>query len=67
MCPEVAEQRLWLARLEAERSLLLGQMPQTLIAEATEPRVMRVLPRGNWMDDSGEIVQPGVPAVLEKR
>jgi hypothetical protein len=27
-----------------------------------EPRVTRVLPRGNWMDDSGEIVQPAVPA-----
>ena len=26
--------------------------------------MIRVLPRGNWMDDSGEEVQPGVPAFL---
>ena len=25
---------------------------------------MRVLPRGNWMDDSGEVVEPGVPRFL---
>jgi hypothetical protein len=28
------------------------------------PRTMRILPRGNWLDDSGEIVQPGTPASL---
>ncbi|MFN0128788.1 MAG: PSD1 and planctomycete cytochrome C domain-containing protein [Verrucomicrobiales bacterium] len=31
-----------------------------------EPRVTRVLPRGNWLDDSGEIVQPAIPAFLGK-
>ena len=25
---------------------------------------MRILPRGNWQDESGEIVEPGVPAFL---
>jgi len=25
---------------------------------------VRVLPRGNWLDDSGEVVQPAVPAFL---
>jgi hypothetical protein len=64
IAPDLAERRARLARLEAERSLLLGEIPHTLVAEAVEPRVIRVLPRGNWMDDSGEIVEPGVPAVL---
>src|SRR5262249_5629367 len=49
VAPELAAKRIRLARLEAERSLLLGQIPQTLITETVEPRVMRVLPRGNWM------------------
>jgi len=66
VAPELEEARRRLARLEAERSLLLGMMPQTLVSEATEPRVMRILPRGNWMDDSGEIVQPGVPHFLRQ-
>lgn len=29
-----------------------------------EPRTIRVLPRGNWLDDSGEIVAPAVPEFL---
>ncbi|MBI3465448.1 MAG: DUF1549 domain-containing protein, partial [Planctomycetes bacterium] len=36
----------------------------TQITESREPIVMRVLPRGNWQDESGEIVQPGVPHFL---
>ncbi|MFP6907199.1 MAG: DUF1553 domain-containing protein [Verrucomicrobiota bacterium] len=28
------------------------------------PRTMRVLPRGNWMDESGTEVQPAIPAFL---
>ena len=39
-------------------------LPSTLITVAVTPRQIRVLPRGNWMDDTGEVVEPGVPAVL---
>ena len=31
------------------------------------PRTMRVLPRGNWLDESGEVVTPAVPAFLGPR
>jgi hypothetical protein len=63
--PELDAARDRLARVQAERSLLLGRAPQTLISKRTEqPRTVRVLPRGNWMDDSGEVVQPGVPQFL---
>jgi hypothetical protein len=34
------------------------------VAVAREPSVTRVLARGNWQDDSGEIVQPAVPHFL---
>jgi hypothetical protein len=37
---------------------------RTMITEAIEPRVTRILPRGNWMDDSGEVVTPAIPAFL---
>lgn len=36
----------------------------TMITVAEEPREMRVLPRGNWQDDSGEIVTAAVPQFL---
>ena len=36
----------------------------TMVTEPREPLVTRVLPRGNWQDDSGEIVQPAPPHFL---
>ena len=41
-----------------------GRSP-TLVTEAEKPRVTRVLRRGNWQDESGEVVEPGIPAFLE--
>ncbi len=38
----------------------------TVVSESVEPRVIRILPRGNWMDDSGEVVQPAIPSFLGK-
>jgi hypothetical protein len=34
------------------------------VVEQVSPREMRVLPRGNWMDDSGDVVTPAVPEFL---
>ena len=36
------------------------------VPPVVKPRVMRVLPRGDWMDESGEIVEPAIPAFLGK-
>ena len=33
----------------------------TLATVAREPRMVRVLPRGNWLDETGEVVEPGTP------
>jgi Protein of unknown function (DUF1553)/Protein of unknown function (DUF1549)/Planctomycete cytochrome C len=53
-----------LAELQKKKADLEKMIPATLLTTAVSPRVMRVLPRGNWLDDSGEIVTPGVPASL---
>ncbi len=37
---------------------------RVMVSKAIEPRTIRVLARGDWMDESGEIVQPDVPAAL---
>ena len=42
------------------------QTTWAMVTEAIEPRPIRILPRGNWLDDSGEIVQPAIPAFLGK-
>jgi hypothetical protein len=46
-------------RLDVERKFV-----PTMITKATTPRETRILPRGNWMDQSGEVVQPQVPHFL---
>jgi hypothetical protein len=37
---------------------------RTMVTASIEPREMRVLPRGNWMDHSGPIVTPQIPEFL---
>ena len=39
---------------------------RTMISVAIEPRTIRILPRGNWLDDSGDVVQPAVPEFMGK-
>ena len=50
--------------LEREKKRTLDHADETLVTKAIEPRTIRVLPRGNWMDDSGEIVDPQAPSFL---
>jgi mono/diheme cytochrome c family protein len=48
-----------------ERTALAKKIPYVMISrQRGEPRVVRVLPRGNWQDDSGEVVQPALPEFL---
>jgi hypothetical protein len=67
IAPEILAQNSKLRSLEEELKKTEGGMRKMLVSEALEtPRVTRILPRGNWMDDSGEIVQPAVPEFLQK-
>jgi len=50
-----------LSAIRQEIQALQRGTRMTMVTQSIEPRVMRVLPRGNWLDDSGEIVQPAVP------
>ena len=53
--------------LERRRKVLRDGAHETLVAKSVEePRAMRILPRGNWMDDSGDPVEPQVPEFLGK-
>jgi hypothetical protein len=53
-----------LAELERRLVELRNRIPTTLVSSKVEPRVMRVLPRGNWLNETGEVVLPAVPAAL---
>jgi hypothetical protein len=53
-------------KLEAEIGMEEAAIPRIVVTRAALPAVTRVLPRGNWMDDSGPIVEPAIPGFLGK-
>lgn len=60
-----ADQTPRLEELEAERKWLNKQHRRTMITAALkQPRTVRLLPRGNWLDESGPVMQPAVPTFL---
>jgi hypothetical protein len=65
--PEFRPQHEKRLALRAEREALLRTIPSTLVTSSGKRRVVRILPRGNWADESGEIVAPGFPASLSEQ
>jgi hypothetical protein len=53
-----------LMKLKRQRVKLEGQFVPTMITKAVPPREIRILARGNWMDNSGKVVQPHAPHFL---
>ncbi len=53
-----------LEQLHADQQQIKDSQRLTMISQAIPPRPIRVLPRGNWLDDSGPVVQPRVPAFM---
>jgi hypothetical protein len=54
-----------LAKAEKERKDFYEPLAKCLVSVHTEkPRTVRILPRGNWMDETGEVIKPAFPASL---
>lgn len=64
--PELACARSELQILEARRNVLQASIPVVVTTVADTPRETRILPRGNWMDESAPIVQPAIPEMFGK-
>lgn len=62
--PQLQPIRAELASAEKAKADFLESIPKCMITMTENPRPIRILHRGNWMDDSGEIVQPAVPHFL---
>jgi len=64
--PELAATRKELVDLKERIKQLEKVYPTSLVSvRLTKPRTVRILPRGNWQDESGPEVQPTVPARLK--
>ncbi|PYQ05750.1 MAG: hypothetical protein DMF83_14540 [Acidobacteria bacterium] len=64
VAPELAPVRTALRAAEVRKADLVKDIPQSLVTTAQEPEPVRILPRGNWLDESGEVVEPAVPHFL---
>jgi mono/diheme cytochrome c family protein len=64
VAPERASVRAALTAAELRKVDLVPEIPQSLVTTTQAPDAVRILPRGNWLDDSGEIVEPAVPHFL---
>lgn len=62
--PQLKQLREQLAALQNEKKTLENGGANVLIAMAGAPRTMRILPRGNWLDESGPEVQPATPEFM---
>lgn len=52
------------ARLIEERAEIEKNFPLCMVTVAQHPRPIRLLPRGNWMDESNPPLDPAVPTFL---
>jgi mono/diheme cytochrome c family protein len=64
IAPALAPVRKQLADAEQAKTDYVKTVPTTLVSMSVAPRAMRVLPRGNWLSDAGEVVSPSVPSFL---
>ncbi|MGI8604038.1 MAG: PSD1 and planctomycete cytochrome C domain-containing protein [Verrucomicrobiales bacterium] len=67
VAPELAPLRNRIGKFRAQKEAIVSNATKTLITVAVPPRLTRVLPRGNWMDESGALVDPAVPAFLNPK
>jgi hypothetical protein len=62
--PLLEKVRAELTARESKLEEFQKSIRKCLVTTSGNPRTVRVLPRGNWLDASGEVVSPGVPAFM---
>ncbi len=64
--PDDSDTQTKIKALQQQRATLAKNTRRTMVTVSIKPRTMRILPRGNWLDDSGPIVEPAFPAFMAK-
>jgi hypothetical protein len=62
--PGLQLERRKVASLRDQMLALTIDTPHTLHTIATDPRPVKILGRGNWQDQTGQLVQPAVPVAF---
>ena len=59
--PELIDQRRRIAEANKAKTDFEATVPRCLVSvQAEPPRTVRILPRGNWMIETGEVVKPAL-------
>ncbi len=67
IAPELSELRTKLATVEKEKADFDNNAPKCIVSISdTAKRTVRILPRGDWMNESGEVVKAALPGYLPK-
>ena len=67
IAPELNDLRAKIATVEKEKADFENAAPKCIVSISdTNKRTVRILPRGNWMDESGEVVKAALPGYLPK-
>jgi hypothetical protein len=66
VAPSLQPVRDEIAGLEKRKTEMLAAVPTCLVTTAGPPRVTHVLARGNWLDETGPVMEPVVPAAFGK-
>ncbi len=64
LAPALETSRKELIASQNKRNEIEKSFSTTLVTVARAPRTIKVLARGNWMDDSGAVVLPNIPTFL---
>lgn len=65
LAPPLADAHRRLERALKARTLLDAALPRCLVSVSMgTPRTVRLLPRGDWMNESGPVMQPALPSYL---
>ena len=68
IAPELSDLRAKIANTEKEKADSEKTAPKCIVsAHSDTPRTVRILPRGNWMDESGEVVKAALPHYLPQK
>jgi Protein of unknown function (DUF1553)/Protein of unknown function (DUF1549)/Planctomycete cytochrome C len=64
---EAKKRREAVAVAERQRKKFADSLPRCLVSiHSATPRTVRILPRGNWMNETGEVVKPALPHYLPR-
>ena len=62
--PELASLRSLLDDAKKSVADYEASLPRCIVTERGDPRTVRVLPRGNWLIETGDIMEPTLPVAL---